>query len=799
MTSTVARSGRGPLCRAEILREAPGAAPWALAGPAAAHLEANPDDHEVRLALAEALARLGLVTLAGAALAGLPDHWQQRPEPRRLRELIRQAPDDSLPPDRLIATCRANLEASVAPDAPAAAALESWQARLSAQQWYIAADGNVVRRARDERRPWLWQGLKEQKQAAAALAAKLAAVEPLPITLEGADPPWLLAALAEAPARPNGHRVRVSLVQADPLELLDGLALVDLREALREGRIEIFCGEDATRRFAHVLEGRLGARIRSHSITLPTVRRRAQPAPGSVIDAAEARQQDEARRLLAEVETIYARRDRPWWARRYAEASAGGRPLRVLLPACRYSTFVRHASRSLLQSFERAGYQARLLIEPDEFTHLSLVSYLRAVAEFKPDLVVLINYTRANLGQALPRNLPAVTWIQDAMAHLLDPKVGAQQGEFDFLAGHLLPELFDRFGYPRQRALHAPVVVDQEKFHDDPVAPELRERFACELALVSHHGEEPGALHARLVGQANADPRMARICEALRPRIERIARSGRELIVHHELRSAIAEVVEGALEPAQRPRAEALLLRQYALPMADRLFRHELVEWAADLCARERWRLRLYGRGWENARFAECARPEVAHGEELRACYQAATAHLHASINTAVHQRVMECALSGGLPLVRLHRELVEAEVSRASAQVARRGAMAPHGERMAAMIADHPEYLGAAAQLQRLGYAVRPRFSLERAQHEAVMTGDAPRECGPIACDLLGDLSQTGFVTREQFEARLRRAIERPGWRRAAGEAVARRVRERWTTDVLVADMVRMAQCELA
>src|SRR5690606_11550006 len=140
--------------------------------------------------------------------------------------------------------------------AAAARALEPWRQRIAAEQWYRAGDGNVVRRARDEPNPWLWRGLSEQKAAAETFAAKIAAAQPLPITLEGADPPWLLAALATAPARADGHLGWVNLVQADALELLDGLALVDLRQALASGRVQVFCGEQATAQLAARLRQR---------------------------------------------------------------------------------------------------------------------------------------------------------------------------------------------------------------------------------------------------------------------------------------------------------------------------------------------------------------------------------------------------------------------------------------------------------------------------------------------------------------------------------------------------------------
>src|SRR5690606_25741716 len=117
-----------------------------------------------------------------------------------------------------------------------------------------------------------------------ALAAKLAQAPPLPITLEGADPPWLLRALASAPARADGHLVRVNLVQADPLELLDGLALADLREPLSSGRIEVFTGPEATTLLAARLRARMDMRIKGVSIGLPRLGTIAAPPVSPVLE-----------------------------------------------------------------------------------------------------------------------------------------------------------------------------------------------------------------------------------------------------------------------------------------------------------------------------------------------------------------------------------------------------------------------------------------------------------------------------------------------------------------------------------
>src|ERR1700759_5080621 len=94
------------------------------------------------------------------------------------------------------------------------------------------------------------------------------------------------------------------------------------------------------------------------------------------------------------------------WSGRFHEAASGGPPLRVLVPTCRYSTFIRHSSADLVEALKSAGCEAELLIEPDDATHFSATAYLRRLAAFKPDLVVLINYTRSQLGTFFPKNVP---------------------------------------------------------------------------------------------------------------------------------------------------------------------------------------------------------------------------------------------------------------------------------------------------------------------------------------------------------------------------------------------------------
>jgi hypothetical protein len=128
--------------------------------------------------------------------------------------------------------------------------------------------------------------------------------------------------------------------------------------------------------------------------------------------------------------------------------------------------------------------------------------------------------------------------------------------------------------------------------------------------------------------------------------------------------------------------------------------------------------MRIYGRGWEShPRFGRFARGVVAHDEELRACYQSAGAHLHASISSMVHQRVLECALSGGLVLCRTLFDALGVPQWRAKAEVLREASPEfrdPESGWLRFQVADHPATMELVALWQRLGLYHGPHFWIE-------------------------------------------------------------------------------------
>lgn len=862
--SPPAVQSRQTLTRDDVVRLASGDRPW-VALPVLAQVLRVPGgsgDHGLRFLAAACFAKVGLRTPAGELFEGLPPEVRRDPQVAALGAAIEALQEDAIGFAERQRVCEGNVRALVERGVDLRDVLARWveERSSSGEIWLRARDGNIV--VQREAGSLEFRHLVDFVGQVAALKLPHEAggtTNIKPYVLEGADPPWLLRRVMQVtPDQADGYRVRVSLVQRDELELLDGLSMADLREELRSPRLHVFVGEDATRRLERELLSRTDVIIAGHFLGMPARGKewgglgRCEPPPEHALQRAAVSQQAESVRLEAAVRVEYSARDAAWYGERFRTESskfkvqsgevnedrhgvpAHQRPLRVLLPTCRYSTYIKHAAADLCEAFKGVGCEARTLIEPDDQSQMSSVAYLRAIAEFQPDLVVLINYTRSNIGAVIPAGVPVVTWVQDAMPHLFDAKTGEAMGKLDFVVGHTHVELYERFGYPAQNRMKLPVTASTTKFHDGPVDPALREKFACDVAFITHHSETPERMHARLceeAARAGSGSAVVRIFEELRPRIRGLVEAESQAPIAQRVRdAAIATAVE-VIGREPDARTGAMLVNQYAFPMADRMVRHRVLSWAADVCEARGWRMRVFGRGWEkHERLAAMAGPEIAHGEELRAAYAAAGVTVHASIHWMYHQRVMECALSGGLPAVflkpddvsllrawvvlqmadvgcgmsdeRAGKRELERRVEKAGAPTGRSptyAATSPLGEvgkesresrgavrDVVCAAADCAEAMGFVAQLQRIGRPVHPAWAgltitprmLETAKRAWSGMPDEPR-----AAMLLGDLAETTFATREGLEGLIERAIASPARRENLSRGIAARVREHYST----------------
>ncbi|MBC7772131.1 MAG: hypothetical protein H7210_06535 [Pyrinomonadaceae bacterium] len=782
-------------------------------------LRSLPDDQQMRFVLATVYTKFLLRTPAQEQLAGLTPQTSAIPAVTALIAQVSQLATGRIDNASLIRQCRQNVEALAARGIDLSSHMESWAASLDHSEFYSMLGGNVARRAAAGEVDRPWARLRDDAGEARVFPlphlvdAKEQGANVKPYTLEGIDPPWMLQRIYETtPAKKDGYNVRIRVVQSDVMELLDGLALADLRDQVSDQRVQWFIGPDAALTLAADLRERLGTQMLGPVVTLSTVRTRAVPAVESVL-AAAAREQGILHTTLGDrVRATYKGRTPAYWNRRISAAMdrsappgaapATARQLRVLIPTCRFSTFIQHSSADLAEAFRHAGHEARIVIEPDPYSHLSSIAYLRAVDEFEPDVVLLINYTRQVLESAVPENVPFVTWLQDSMPHQFNSKIGKALGPLDFVVGHLHPELVTQFGYPAERSLSFPVVVSPRKFHAATPNAALLRKHECEIAYVSHHSETPETMHARLVAEAGRTTPAARVLNGLWPDVCDIALDSFNRAAHHELRDAARRHAGLILNANPDEQTVTQLMRQYCLPVADRIVRHQTLHWAADLADKRGWRLHLHGRGWEqHPRLGRYARGELGHNEELRAAYFAAKLHLQATINTPVHQRVMECAMSGGLPLCRLTRGLIHALTGRFCGSLVRDASpdvCSMDREYLGYSVADSPTAMACLTQFQRLGVplpCVQSGWMYIHKKWIDYHTGsEAIRNSDMMGLEeLLGDLSRFTFSDAASLEALASRAVEDPHWRETGSELIAGRVRAGLTHDMFAAKVLNL------
>lgn len=763
------------------------ARPWVFLPAASAMLALEPGDVGLRFLAAANLARLGLRTLAGEMLDGLPEAVREHPDVRTLDAALSGLPRDRVEVDWRAQVLARNAAALRRRAVDVSSEADAWRERAAMDEVYRCLDGNLVWRRIDSPRGVLGVRSWRDDRGTAAEAVRRALLDGAGaggVVVEGVNPPWtLMEAWGQTKDMDAGTRVTVV---ADRLEeVVAGLTLADLGAVLADGRVEVLLGEGAGRALGVVLGARLDTVLPRCVVVNPGSKGRVTPAVERTLAEAHAAQANATPRWSSG-------RDRAWWAGRYARIKADGSG-RVLIPSTRRSTFTQYAAEDLAGAFERAGWTAVVLREADGYSRLSNAGLARAVGDVAPDLIVSINTPRVMLGDACPVDVPLVTWVQDARGEVVGGTADPLAHDMDFVAGHV----FEGMRWDAGRVCVAGVPASAAKFHDGPVHPGLAGKHTCDLMHVSHGSETPAAMHVRLVHEVG-DARMRRVFDLLERDVRGVVARADRVRPMEALREIVSRRVREVLGRSADARTEALTLHLYAAPMAERMFRHEMLGWAAEAARAMRLRFHLYGRGWEShPTLGAFAKGPLAHAEELRAAYRSAGVNLHASIFTLTHQRVLECALSGGYTACRMQFDALAAPASAALTALLGRAPDVEDGARVGYRVDRHAEAREAAAWERAFGG--RREGDVVWIDDPGEVRRDAGRRAaGQNARLVLGDEAGYTFMNADEFARLVERMVTDGPHRRVLSDRQHSGALAHGTHDVLVARMVGMIRCWL-
>ncbi len=674
--------------------------------------------------------------------------------------------------DLLELNCNALLARTALTADVAARLIEHAAGRFEREEALRAVDGNIVLRPAASSDPTSWRRrldlstlsddlLQSIEQEAKQPQAPLAHIGLLsPVQVEKVH-----ATMRRTEENPVFRR-QLLVVEEREEQIVESLSLIDLTELISDDATTWFLGASALDAMRSWIDERIDQRLPGRLIAPPGDEGAVVTAQrvAALLQSAREKQVALVTQLTARAEAIHQEVTPISARKRLADAVAGLDMLRIVLCTSRHSTYVRHSVDDLAEELRDLGHEVAIVSEPSASSVITKITYLRAFADRQADLAIIVNFTRSQLGGAIPAQIPCVCWIQDALQHLLTPEVGAAQTDLDLTAGNTMPELFTSFGYSQINAMPFCVPANSKKFHAGPIAKADQKRFDCEIAFVSNHSESLAHMRERLleeIGRSEASERLMRRADELAALyVKDAATVSMEDRARDDARDAFRKTI--GREPAAQELAA--LIHRIIEPLTGRLFRHQTLDLVARIAEARNWRLAIYGLGWEShATLSKYARGPVHHGESLRACYQSARAHLHIDPVTATHQRVFECAFSGGLPLIRFHHDML-GPAHRATqdrlVESADPESIAPNGDRLYAE--SSCEQAGQfAAALRALDIDPQPTFRVP-ADFECQGAYYRERMAAPFnVLRLFGDVSEIVFKDAASAERVLERAIE--------------------------------------
>ncbi|GAB5497225.1 MAG: hypothetical protein Phyf2KO_23050 [Phycisphaerales bacterium] len=779
--------------------------PWAFVPIARQALKQSGYDPELWFLLSANLADLGLGTLAGEEIGALCDRRPsvaQMPATRDLRARIESMPADRIETWELISNAERAVDALKLGGLDLTDEFSAWKAGLGETRWFRSSDGNIVRKSGDEL-SHLFDHVGEAKQLGETHIAQAGSSD-APLTIEGIDPPWVFMEVCNrTPRLASGYQPGIRLTQTDVNEFLDGCALADISTLLAEERVELIVGEESALKLKEALARDAGTSIAGPYMPLRTLRKPMSPSAPDVFGMSLTEQDQEHQRLLKSNHLRDTARNESWWRSRIADAIDGkADPLRVLIPVSRFTTVLGSMCEDLAESLRTKGCEVCVLSEPGPHRKLSVLAYSKAIDSFDPDIILAPNHTRLDLKRVItgngsplpeqrviPAGVPFVVWIQDAMPHLLTLEAGASIAPLDVVIGHVSSEMINNLGYPKEALESAQLVASERRFSIKNANKSEQDRLACDAAMMTHHSETPEAMRDRLLGEIGSSPVARRAAEAMLPGIEEIVAS----VNDSPGITARARALVDAQDAFDIPTKE-LLLQNFVLRLVDQSLRHQAATWAGEICEARGWSFRIFGQDWEDhptlSRFAGGKLP---HDSSLASAYASAGVTLHVSAFSAIHQRIFECALAGGCPVVRrTHDTLLHAMNS----QMARiRRDLEPDdtlwtNELGNYMLYDPIRSLDTArftrVHMGMGGELIKGRLGIRDFETGPEALTLAPNQPEADPSWVLGDLDEMSFDSREDLARIIETAKTFPNWRVSAGSGVAERTRAHFTHEAL-------------
>jgi hypothetical protein len=466
-----------------------------------------------------------------------------------------------------------------------------------------------------------------------------------PVVIGGLGYGWLWDRVAKLPAHVDaapGHRPPIYFLTGDLERLWAVLHVMDWRELLAEQRLPIFAGPDAVDQLkAALLEDPTWPKPKAClCIEQPLWEKQNFT---QWMQSVSARAEQGLADIHSKLESLYAGRSSDAWINK---SRSGG--LRILGITSRYTTFLQHSMRDWLAGMQRLGHETKLLIEPADHIMLGSFGYAKGILDFKPDLIVLIDHYRTELGK-IPAALPTVMWVQDRLQNIYSALGGSSQQDRDYCLGFGRLHLSSKYGYPARRFLSSIVGVNEQRFEQTELTSNDLQRFGCDVSYVSHASAPANRLLREHI-QKNL-PTAAKLFDDMYQQMEAWYAAGGICLSE----PALSQMLTGSMTCTATfldDVAFAEVVQFFNQSINNAMFRHQTLQWLAELDLN----LHIWGNGWEkHPALARYARGVADNQADLRKIYLASRINIQVTPHGVVHQRLLDGLAAGGFFLLRWH------------------------------------------------------------------------------------------------------------------------------------------------
>ena len=618
------------------------------------HLEAHVDDHYVRLMAVREYLKLSLVAPARELLGDGLATTDWPADLQTIRNAVEGLKGDALDWAVDDACYQANLDALSKRGVDVASIQSAWRARSDSFQRWRDNLGLTHLRVRDAEGRWRWfPTLGDQVKTAESqpLPDGCDAGMPGPFSFEGLGQGTYFRRVYQATLDTFlGYSCALYVVEPDPAALAMALHLHDWGELLADDRIHWFIGPQWEQDFRQTFDDDLDLAFPVQSLQPAG---RAFPGVVDVIEKAINQRQRAVDESMADLDRRYADRDMAYWSRRFEAALSGrGDPLRILAGVSTHTTFLQYSMRDAKRAFESLGHTCVVLTEKTPHHVIGALTYHNAMRDLDPDLFFNIDHLRPEFGAVVPANLPILTWDQDQLPTVFTVENMSRIGPLDFITGWSKNKCVQAGVDPAQ-CLYSGVPTSPEQFSGPPLTDEERDRYACDISYVSHASQTPQAFHDQ-ERRTYDDQQYRSLLDSL------YELTVVELHQHGVLWGGMSRaILDNACQRCgvvvQDKDLRDRLLGWYLWRLADRIFRHEALNWVADWAKRGGRSLRIYGRGWdEHPTLSAFAAGPAHNGRELLCVYRASKINLQLMPAGFAHQRSLDGLAAGGFFLSRL-------------------------------------------------------------------------------------------------------------------------------------------------